>query len=130
MHHIVFCGCVRLRACWFDREGMDTPIPGGLPRFSSITYSVPTAGSSRLYALVRSEGFAAKFKRWTTFEPDALAISEWSPTVVPGWLQTPSYAREIFRVANPRAAADEIRALVRARMTCQEFFRRACPPEF
>ncbi|WP_323181383.1 DUF5753 domain-containing protein [Streptomyces uncialis] len=41
-----------------------------------------------------------------------------------------SYAREIFRVANPRAAADEIRALVRARMTRQEFFRRACPPDF
>ncbi|WP_406403875.1 DUF5753 domain-containing protein [Streptomyces uncialis] len=83
-----------------------------------------------MYELVRSEGFAAKFKRWTTCEPDALAISEWSPTVVPGLLQTPSYAREIFRVANPRAAADEIRALVRARMTRQELFRRACPPDF
>ncbi|MFI5942304.1 Scr1 family TA system antitoxin-like transcriptional regulator [Streptomyces uncialis] len=41
-----------------------------------------------------------------------------------------SYAREIFRVANPRAAADEIRALIRARMTHQELFRRACPPDF
>ncbi|WMX45802.1 helix-turn-helix transcriptional regulator [Streptomyces roseicoloratus] len=51
-------------------------------------------------------------------EAEALAtgIKEFAPLLVPGLLQTPAYAREVFRAYQPTATEDEIDELVDARI--------------
>ncbi|MFJ9828998.1 helix-turn-helix domain-containing protein [Streptomyces sp. NPDC101160] len=49
-------------------------------------------------------------------EAEATGIKEFAPLLVPGLLQTPAYAREVFRAYQPTAAEDEIDDLVSARL--------------
>jgi transcriptional regulator with XRE-family HTH domain len=48
----------------------------------------------------------AGFKDWREYEDKAVRFGEWSPGVVPGMLQTESYARDLIRVQP--AVTDEI----------------------
>ncbi|MCX2185523.1 helix-turn-helix transcriptional regulator [Streptomyces sp. SKN60] len=51
-------------------------------------------------------------------EAEALAtgIKEFAPLLIPGLLQTPAYAREVFRAYQPTATEDEIDELMSARL--------------
>ncbi|MFF0445484.1 Scr1 family TA system antitoxin-like transcriptional regulator [Streptomyces sp. NPDC004609] len=110
-------------------EGSDFPIPSNLPEIFDQIFE--TDGRFKdLYERIREQGYVAHAQRRMKLETTAVAIAEWSQTVVPGLLQTPSYARALFRAGKPRAANDEIKALVRARMERQELFQRKSPPDF
>jgi transcriptional regulator with XRE-family HTH domain len=110
-------------------EGSDFPIPSDLPAVFDQIFN--TDGKfKQLYEAIRSEDFAARFQRRLRIEPEVTWIAEWSQTLVPGLLQTPSYARAIFKSGLPRATDDEVRSLVRARIQRQEIFKRSVPPDF
>lgn len=60
-------------------------------------------------------------------EDDASSISEWSPQLVPGLLQTEAYAREVIQ-ASLRADDASVQRRVMARMTRTVLLGRSDPP--
>ncbi|WP_434588840.1 DUF5753 domain-containing protein [Streptomyces sp. A5-4] len=84
----------------------------------------------RLYEDIAAQSFPAHSRRRIELEPKAVGIEEWSPTVVPGLLQTPGYARALFREGNPRASDAELSNRVGHRIARQEIFRGSSPPDF
>ncbi|MFS1298151.1 DUF5753 domain-containing protein [Streptosporangium longisporum] len=60
-------------------------------------------------------------------EPIALVIRSWDPLLVPGLLQTESYARHLF-ANGPRATPDEVEERVQARMRRQRILDKEDPP--
>ena len=66
--------------------------------------------------LINSSPFADYFTDAAELQGVAEAICEWSPTLVPGLLQTEGYARAIFRAAQPFRPAKEREDWVRSRM--------------
>lgn len=64
---------------------------------------------------------------WLEIEAGARELWTWEPTIVPGLLQTPDYARAIVE-GKPGIAAEQIEEAVRDRMARKEIFRRADPP--
>ncbi|WP_411141264.1 helix-turn-helix domain-containing protein [Streptomyces sp. x-80] len=104
------------------------PIPGGLPELFDQIFE--TDGLfKRLYDEVAAHSFPARYRRRMALERKAVAISEWSPTVVPGLLQTGGYARALLRAGDPRASEDEISASVGKRLARQDLLRGAAPPD-
>lgn len=63
---------------------------------------------------------AAYFEKVLEAEKHAKTIEEWSPTILPGLLQTPAYARAVVRATHPLALDEEVEEKVAARMA------RAC----
>ncbi|MFH9107220.1 helix-turn-helix domain-containing protein [Streptomyces albus] len=105
------------------------PIPAGLPSLLDQVFA--TDGLfKRLYEEVESRGFPAHSRPRIELEPRAVAIAEWSPTVVPGLLQTPDYARALFREGDPRASDAELASTVHKRMARQEILKGTTPPDF
>ncbi|MFE3883167.1 DUF5753 domain-containing protein [Streptomyces lydicus] len=105
------------------------PIPPGLP--ARLDQIFATDGLfKRLFEEITAQSFPVHSRRRIELEPKAVSISAWSPTVVPGLLQTASYARALLREGDPRASDDEVATLVRARMARQEVLKGASPPDF
>ncbi|SDH76817.1 Helix-turn-helix domain-containing protein [Sinosporangium album] len=69
------------------------------------------------------------FTPWMTEEEQASAIITWEPLVVPGLLQTESYARALLK-AERRYGEEEIQALVEARLARQQILTRTKPPRY
>ncbi|MFF4604034.1 Scr1 family TA system antitoxin-like transcriptional regulator [Streptomyces sp. NPDC001339] len=104
------------------------PIPPDLPPLLDQVFS--TDGLfKRLYEEIVSRSHPALYRRRMALEREAIAVREWSPTVVPGLLQTPDYARLLFRAGNPRASEGEISASVAARMARQGILKADVPPD-
>ncbi|MGY0060992.1 helix-turn-helix domain-containing protein [Streptomyces sp. LZ34] len=82
----------------------------------------------KLYALARREVHPDKYRRRMELETRAQAIACYAGQLVPGLLQTEDYARELFRVSNPEATAEEIEEKVAARMSRQALLRGAPAP--
>ncbi|QRF06158.1 helix-turn-helix transcriptional regulator [Streptomyces koyangensis] len=82
-----------------------------------------------LHEAIVAKGYPAHSRRRLALEPKAHAILEWSPTVVPGLLQTASYAYALLRDGLPRASESEVRHKVQQRMGRQELLRRPSPPD-
>ncbi|PKR46711.1 DNA-binding protein [Streptomyces sp. EAG2] len=82
-----------------------------------------------LHEAIVAKGYPAHSRRRLALEPKAQAILEWSPTVVPGLLQTASYAHALLRVGLPRASESEIRHKVQQRIGRQDLLRRPSPPD-
>lgn len=61
-------------------------------------------------------------------EREAAAICDYSPALVAGILQTPSYAAAVYQSARPQDSADEIKAHVEERMTRRELLDGPNPP--
>ncbi|KUM74803.1 helix-turn-helix domain-containing protein [Streptomyces curacoi] len=70
----------------------------------------------------RRNGHAEYFERVLEAERHADAIEEWCPTVLPGLLQTPAYARTLVRTAHPAASDEEVEEKVNARMARARLF--------
>lgn len=105
------------------------PIPADLPARLDQVFS--TDGLfKRLYEEITAQSFPVHSRRRIELEPKAVNISAWSPTVVPGLLQTAPYARALLREGDPRASDAEVATLVRARMARQEVLKGTSPPDF
>ncbi|MFE9852764.1 Scr1 family TA system antitoxin-like transcriptional regulator [Streptomyces sp. NPDC005576] len=67
-------------------------------------------------------------ERYMDLEREALALSWFENQVLPGLLQTESYAEAVFRNRVPVFSQDEIAAQISLRMGRQEILRRPVPP--
>ncbi|MFB7455867.1 helix-turn-helix domain-containing protein [Streptomyces sp. NPDC056188] len=70
----------------------------------------------------KRRGHARYFERVLEAEKHAEAIEEWCPTLIPGLLQTDSYARAVVRATHPLAPDDEVEEKVGARMARGRLF--------
>ncbi|MEV7733883.1 helix-turn-helix transcriptional regulator [Streptomyces sp. NPDC088921] len=72
----------------------------------------------------RRTGHAGYFEKVLDAEKRAKTIEEWSPTLFPGLLQTPAYARAVVRATHPLALDDEVEGRVTARMARSCLFEK------
>ncbi|MEU7087899.1 helix-turn-helix domain-containing protein [Streptomyces achromogenes] len=70
----------------------------------------------------RRTGHAAYFEKVLEAEKHALTIEEWSPTLLPGLLQTPAYARAVILTGLPLSLNAEVEEKVNARMARADLF--------
>jgi transcriptional regulator with XRE-family HTH domain len=64
----------------------------------------------------RRAGHAGYYEKALEAEKHAKTIEVWGPTILPGLLQTPAYARAVVRATHPLALDDEVEEKVTARM--------------
>ncbi|MFG1958988.1 Scr1 family TA system antitoxin-like transcriptional regulator [Nonomuraea sp. NPDC049028] len=64
---------------------------------------------------------------WLDIEATARELWTWEPTIVPGLLQTPEYARAIV-AGKPGVTGDQVEEAVKSRMARKEIFQRDSPP--
>jgi Domain of unknown function (DUF5753)/Helix-turn-helix domain len=103
------------------------PIPPQLP--ATFDQIFKTSGRFKQLAdEAAAVGFPELYRRRMELEQSAIAVWEWCPTVIPGLLQTGSYARAILRT-DRWAAEAEISSTVGARLARQDLLRRAMPPD-
>lgn len=69
------------------------------------------------------------FREWPRVEALAHTIRTWEPMLIPGLLQTESYARQVFR-GRPGVTAEEVENAVRFRMHRQAVLSRPRPPMY
>ena len=70
------------------------------------------------------------FRDWVEAEREAVSLRWWEPMMIPGLLQTPDYARALFRAWQSASTTDEeIADLVSARIERQSILNRSRPPE-
>lgn len=82
---------------------------------------------TRLWPLTRKSPFPVWFHRWVDIEESAHTLKTWQPLLVPGLLQTESYARTLVS-QRPDLRPDQIDTIVAARMQRQEILSREKPP--
>ncbi|TSB17730.1 helix-turn-helix domain-containing protein [Streptomyces benahoarensis] len=70
----------------------------------------------------RQVGHADYFARALEAETHAESIEEWSPSILPGLLQTPAYARATVLAAHPDSSDEEVKEKVDARMARAKLF--------
>ncbi|MFD7442319.1 helix-turn-helix domain-containing protein [Streptomyces sp. NPDC059909] len=70
----------------------------------------------------RRRGHARYFERVLEAEKHAKTIEEWSPTLIPGLLQTEAYARAVVRATHPLALDEEVEEKASARMLRARLF--------
>ncbi|MER7814115.1 helix-turn-helix transcriptional regulator [Streptomyces sp. NPDC096153] len=70
----------------------------------------------------RRRGHAKYFERVLEAEKHAETIEEWSPTLIPGLLQTEEYARAVVRATHPLAPDEDVDERVSARMPRARLF--------
>jgi transcriptional regulator with XRE-family HTH domain len=110
-------------------ETAEAMIPEDLP--ARLDTAFGTDGLfERLYELARKEAHPDKYRRHMELEALARVIDTYAGHLMPGLLQTPDYARAVFRKHNPGADAEQIEELVTARMSRQALLRSAAPPDF
>ncbi|MPY51310.1 helix-turn-helix domain-containing protein [Streptomyces sp. K1PN6] len=68
----------------------------------------------------RRAGHAEYYEKALEAEKHAKTIEVWGPTILPGLLQTPAYARAVVRATHPLSLDEEVEGKVTARMA------RAC----
>ncbi|GCD45208.1 helix-turn-helix domain-containing protein [Streptomyces paromomycinus] len=101
----------------------------------------------RLYEEAVAASYPTLYRRRMAMERAAVAIREWSPTLVPGLFHTADYARCLFKGGFPRASTKETVAFVSDRLArkavleggmapdvrlvlCESvLYRRFCPPD-
>jgi hypothetical protein len=70
------------------------------------------------------------FVDWVDAERRAAVRRWWEPLLVPGLLQTPEYARVLFKAWQTTEDDDEVENLVTARIDRQRIFDQPKPPSF
>jgi transcriptional regulator with XRE-family HTH domain len=69
------------------------------------------------------------FKPYLGFEADAASIWTYQTELVPGLLQTESYAQAVIRATEPDFSAEEVEARASARVQRQEILTSEAPPK-
>ncbi|MFD0883622.1 helix-turn-helix domain-containing protein [Streptosporangium algeriense] len=84
---------------------------------------------ARLYERITAQpGGPVWFRSWAEeIEPTARVLRSWDPLLIPGLLQTETYARHLFSL-EPRATAEVVQNQVEARMRRQRILDRDNPP--
>ncbi|MFE6691491.1 helix-turn-helix domain-containing protein [Streptomyces sp. NPDC057743] len=80
--------------------------------------------------LIDDQRYADYFARVVELEAQATSICEFAPTVIPGLLQTPAYARAVTVTANPFVSDNYVEERVSARIERADIFNRETPPEY
>ncbi|MFE9918845.1 helix-turn-helix domain-containing protein [Micromonospora sp. NPDC005553] len=104
-------------------------------------YKVPTPAREALIVIARdaatSRGWwktlgemSERQRTYAELEAGAADIVEYQPSVVPGLLQTPAYARVLVSAGVQLTPDVDVEAEVRARALRQEVLRRAYPPRY
>ncbi|MFI7102881.1 helix-turn-helix domain-containing protein [Streptomyces sp. NPDC050161] len=75
-------------------------------------------------------GHAEYFIDAIELEERAREMEEWSPTLIPGLLQTATYARAVIEAAHPMQQADQVEEKIRARLGRARLFDDPQRPEF
>ncbi|MFJ8847476.1 helix-turn-helix domain-containing protein [Streptomyces cyaneofuscatus] len=104
-------------------------IPSEMPERLDEIFRTKDGRFKALHEEIDSQGFPAHSRKRVALESKALTILEWSPAVVPGLLQTPSYAYALLREGLPRASDAEVRHKVQQRMDRQAMLQGASPPD-
>ena len=94
--------------------------------------ALPGAGGLflRIYHLARrwDGGYPSWFVEWVQAEGRAITLHTWEPLLIPGLVQTPGYARALFRAWRSARTEAELDQLVSARIERQLIFERPSPP--
>ncbi|KUL21547.1 helix-turn-helix domain-containing protein [Streptomyces regalis] len=80
--------------------------------------------------LIKEQPYTEYFAHAAELERLATEICDWAPTVIPGLLQTPEYARAVFLASNPFAADEYIEELLRGRMDRTEILKDTTRPVY
>ncbi|MGW9208499.1 helix-turn-helix domain-containing protein [Embleya sp. NPDC055664] len=83
-----------------------------------------------LFEMLRNVRFPDQYLEYMGLERRAEALREWAGFRIPGLLQTPEYARTVFREAHRGATDEAIEALVDARIGRRAIFDRSPRPHF
>jgi Domain of unknown function (DUF5753) len=83
-----------------------------------------------LHELISREAWPSYFAPVIDFETRAVRIHEWELRVIPGLLQTESYARSVISSGKPRLGLDALDRNVSGRMERQRILTRDDPPMF
>ncbi|MFJ4961671.1 Scr1 family TA system antitoxin-like transcriptional regulator [Streptomyces sp. NPDC088729] len=73
--------------------------------------------------LTRRAGLASWFRHWAQLEQEAVSLYTYECRLIPGLLQTPTYARTLFTDQLPPLGDEQIEAQFRARMERQQLLR-------
>ena len=73
--------------------------------------------------------FRERYRRYMSLEAEATGLHKYAPSVVPGLLQTPAYARALLMVAGP-VDEDDLTEQVEARIGRQDILSRDERPQF
>ncbi|HEY3733732.1 MAG TPA: helix-turn-helix transcriptional regulator [Streptosporangiaceae bacterium] len=84
---------------------------------------------ARIQQRVNDDASPSWFREWAALEGEATGLRWWQPTLIPGLLQTPEYARAVLRVG-PGITEEEAEGRVSARMERQRILDRDDPPMF
>ena len=82
---------------------------------------------TRLEERLHDLPYPASFRPFAGYEAEARSLRMFEHVLVPGLLQTPEYARAVL-ATRPRTTADELEALVAARLSRQVILDRKDPP--
>ncbi|WP_307804241.1 helix-turn-helix domain-containing protein [Micromonospora echinofusca] len=82
-----------------------------------------------LLELARRDGAPSWFRPWLDAERAAEQLFCWEPSLIPGLLQTPNYARAVLRLDTTLAEA-EVDQRVATRLDRQAILDRAQPPQY
>ncbi|MFL4491722.1 helix-turn-helix domain-containing protein [Streptomyces sp. VTCC 41912] len=103
-------------------------IPSELP--AKLDEVLGTDGKfKRLFEEIVARSFPSLYRQRMALERDAVAIREWSPTIVPGLLQTADYARYLLKAGAPRAGEEEVSRDVENRLRRQALLNVDTPPD-
>ncbi|MEU8852411.1 helix-turn-helix transcriptional regulator [Streptomyces sp. NPDC048564] len=80
--------------------------------------------------LIKEQPYTEYFAHAAELERLATEICQYAPTVIPGLLQTPEYARAVFLASNPLAADEYIGELVQGRMDRARVLKDATRPVY
>jgi transcriptional regulator with XRE-family HTH domain len=81
-----------------------------------------------LHELISREAWPSYFAPVIDFETRAVRIHEWELRVIPGLLQTESYARSVISAGKPRLGPDALDRSVSSRIERQRILTRDNPP--
>jgi len=76
------------------------------------------------------QSYDLPYSTYVGLEAEAVAISDFQSSVVPGLLQTADYARAGHEGAMPKLSPEEIERRIEAKLTRQSLLTKADPPSF
>ncbi|MEU7984277.1 helix-turn-helix transcriptional regulator [Streptosporangium canum] len=121
-------GCTQTQVSRLEKATR-TPSRSDAERLDRLFEAAGGVSFIRLYQhIIAQPGGPVWFRDWAEeVEPTALVLRSWDPLLVPGLLQTESYARRIFNL-EPRATPEVVEERVEARMRRQQILDRDSPP--
>ncbi|WP_285773119.1 helix-turn-helix transcriptional regulator [Microtetraspora sp. NBRC 13810] len=123
-------GCTQTQVSRLEKATR-TPSRSDAERLDRLFASADGVSFTRMYQrIVARPGGPVWFRSWVEeVEPAARVLRSWDPLLIPGLLQTESYARYLFS-RGPRITKEEAEQRVEARMQRQSILDRENPPMF